>query len=253
VKFDPPLIRGRFLRRYKRFFVDVELDDGSIVIAHCPNTGSLQGCLVEGAETFIQPATDPKRTLRFTWKLIRVGTALVGVDTGLAVPIVESAIQSGVLSDLSGYERTLREIPYGREGKSRIDILLSRGGSMPAQDATKSKRRPLPAGDERVYVEVKNTTLVREGIAQFPDAVTERGQKHLEELIDVVQQGMRAAMVFCVQRDDCELFRPADHIDPVYGQLLRKAAGAGVELYVLGAAPSANEIGGHRKIAIALD
>lgn len=253
MKFHPPLVRGRFLRRYKRFFVDVQLEDGSTVIAHCPNTGSLQGCLVEGAETFIQPATDPKRALRFTWKLIRIGKSLVGVDTGLAVPLVETAIRTGVLPELGGYERMLREVTYGREGSSRIDILLSRGGNVPVSTNSKSKRRTLPEGDERVYVEVKNTTLVSDGVAQFPDAVTERGQKHLEELIDVVQQGMRAAMVFCVQRTDCELFRPADHVDPVYGRLLRKAAGAGVELYVLEAAPSEVEIAVQRKIAIALD
>ncbi len=254
MRFDPPLVRGRFERRYKRFFVDVRLDDGSLVIAHCPNTGSLQGCLIEGAEVWIQPASDPKRNLRFTWKLIQIGRSLVGVDTGLAVPIVEAAIANGTLDALSGHERVLREVVYGREGTSRIDLLLSSGGVMPAETgARKSKRRSLPEGDKRVYVEVKNTTLVRGKLALFPDAVTERGQKHLEELIDVVAQGMRAAMVFCVQRDDCESFAPADDIDPKYGRLLREANTAGVEIYALQAAPSPEGILARRKMPIALD
>ncbi len=253
MQFDPPLLRGRFIRRYKRFFVDVQLDDGNVVVAHCPNTGSLLGCLLEGAEVWIQPATDPARALRFTWKLIRIGSSLVGVDTGLAVPIVEAAITSGVLESLSGHERMLREIVYGREGASRIDILLSSGGTLPAAVATKSKRRVLHEGDQRVYVEVKNTTFVQDGAALFPDAVTTRGQKHLEELIDVVAQGMRAAMVFCVQRDDCEALRPADKIDPIYGRLLRRAAHKGVEVYALHASPDAQQIAVRRTLPVLLD
>ena len=253
MRFDPPLLRGRFVRRYKRFFVDVQLDDGSTVVAHCPNTGSLLGCLIEGAEVWIQPATDPARALRFTWKLIRIGTTLVGVDTGLAVPIVEAAITSGVLEALSGHERMLREVAYGREGSSRIDILLSSGGTLPSAKApTKSKRRVLHEGDRRVYVEVKNTTLAVEGMALFPDAVTERGQKHLEELIHVVGQGMRAAMVYCVQRDDCDALRPADKIDPTYGRLLREAEHRGVELYALHASPDAEKIAVRRKLPVVL-
>lgn len=254
MRFTPSLVRGRFLRRYKRFFVDVQLDDGSVVVAHCPNTGSLLGCLIEGAEVWIQPASDPKRALRYTWKLIRIGDSLVGVDTGLAVPIVEAAITNGVLDGLCGHERMLREVVYGREGTSRIDILLSSGDSLPSTPAaTKSKRRVLHEGDERVYVEVKNTTLVSKGTALFPDAVTERGQKHLEELMHVVERGMRAAMVFCVQRDDCDAFRPADDIDPIYGRLLRRAAQAGVETYALHASPKPEEIAVQRKLPVLLD
>ncbi len=251
--FDPPLLRGRFVRRYKRFFVDVQLDDKSIVVAHCPNTGSLLGCLSEGAEVWIQPTTNPARALRFTWKLIRIGSSLVGVDTGLAVPLVEAAITSGLLDRLTGHERMLREVVYGREGASRIDILLSSGGTLLLPGVTKSKRRVLHEGDERVYVEVKNTTLVQADTALFPDAVTERGQKHLEELMHVVELGMRSAMVFCVQRDGCDALRPADHIDPSYGRLLRQAARAGVELYALHASPNPEKIAIRRQIPVLLD
>jgi len=254
VRFDPPLLRGHFVRRYKRFFVDVRLADGSLVTAHCPNTGSLMGCLLEGAEVWIQPTTDPKRSLRFTWKLVRIGAAMVGVDTGLAVPLVEAAIAAGTLDRLAGHERVLREVVYGRENTSRIDLLLSSGGVMPREEGPRrGKRRLLPEGDQRVYVEVKNTTLVRERLALFPDAVTERGQKHLAELMDVVAQGMRAAMVFCVQRDDCSSLAPADDIDPSYGRLLRQAAASGVEIYALQAAPNPEGIVTCGKIPVALD
>jgi sugar fermentation stimulation protein A len=234
--FDPPLVQGRLLRRYKRFFVDVALDRGEQVVAHCPNTGSLLGCLEEGAPVLLLPSDNPKRVLRFTWKMVHIGGAWVGVDTGLAVPLVEEARSLGLLPALAGYERIYREVRYGREARSRIDLLLSRGGRLSA--GVTNKARALPEDDERVYVEVKNTTLAQDGVGMFPDAVTERGQKHLEELMHVVQGGQRAAMVYCVQRADCSVFRPADHIDPTYGKLLRRAQAAGVELYALRARPT---------------
>jgi sugar fermentation stimulation protein A len=236
MNFDPPLLRAPFLRRYKRFFADFGADAAPIV-AHCPNTGALTGCLIAGADACLEPARNPARTLRFTWKLIHVEGTWVGVDTGLAVPLVREAIVSGLLAGLTGYPRIYTEIKYGRSGESRIDLLLSRGGQLP----TGAKPRTLPEGDERIYVEVKNTTLVAGGVAMFPDAVTERGQKHLEELMHVVASGQRAALVFCVQRDDCHAFRPADHVDARYGRLLREAQRRGVELYALrvGCAPDA--------------
>ena len=227
--FDPPLTRGRFLRRYKRFFLDFETEGGVTLTAHCANTGSLSGCLVEGAPVLVQPNDNPKRSLRFSWKAIELAGRWVGVDTGLAVPLTREALAQGLVPDLQGYPTIFGEVPYGRDMRSRIDLLLSRGGTIP-QGVGKQARK-LPVGDQRVYLEVKNTTLVEDGIAMFPDAVTQRGQKHLEELIHVVQKGHRAAMCYCVQRTDCETLRPADHIDPRYGELLRKAHDAGVELY----------------------
>lgn len=243
--FPRPLLRARLLRRYKRFFVDFSTENGEVV-AHCPNTGSLRGCLLEGAEAWLEPAADPARALRYTWKLIRVADTWVGVDTGLAVPLVREAITLGLLPTLTGFERCIPEVKYGRHGESRIDLLLSKGGT-PIADGKKRRvvnERVLHVGDQRMYVEVKNTTLVEvaargsshephRATALFPDAVTERGQKHLRELIDVVADGHRAAMVFVVQRDDTQAFRPADAIDPAYGKLLRQAADAGVELHAL--------------------
>jgi sugar fermentation stimulation protein A len=229
MQFDPPLLHARFLGRYKRFFADFALADQRVV-AHCPNTGSMLGCLALDSAACLEPAQNPKRSLRFTWKLLQVDETWVGIDTGVAVPLVREAIDAGLIGPLQGFERAFTEVKYGREGQSRIDLLLSQGGTVPVQ---KTKARALPSGDSRVYVEVKNTTLVSDGVAMFPDAVTERGQKHLRELMDVVRAGQRAAMVYCVQRDDCQSFRPADAIDPTYGRLLREAAGQGVELYAL--------------------
>jgi sugar fermentation stimulation protein A len=247
MQFAAPLVRGRFLRRYKRFFVDVELSDGAVVVAHCPNTGALTGCLVEGAQVLLEPASNPARSLRYTWKFVHLD-GWVGVDTGLAVPLVERAIASGVLPGLGGFERVYREVKYGRDGGSRIDLLLSRGGVLPAN----AKPRTLPEGDERVYVEVKNTTLVEPPVALFPDAVTERGQKHLEELVHVRRSGQRAAMVYCVQRGHVSEFRPAALVDPRYAQLLSWAALEGVELYALRAVPSERGIESWAEIPVVL-
>lgn len=235
MQFAVPLVSGRFIRRYKRFFVDVELEGGELVVAHCPNTGSLMGCLVEGAPVLLEPAQNPARSLRYTWKFVRIGDSWVGVDTALAVPLVEHALATGALPELTGYGRIYREVKYGRDGASRIDLLLSRGGTV---SETKAKKRTLPEGDERVYIEVKNTTLVQRDVALFPDAVTERGQKHLEELVHVKKLGHRAAMVYCVQRTDCRVFRPAEAIDPRYAELLRWAVTEGVEVYALRAEPT---------------
>lgn len=234
MSFASPLVRGRFLRRYKRFFVDVELEDGAVVVAHCPNTGALTGCLVEGAPVLLEPSDNPARSLRYTWKFVALGATWVGVDTGLAVPLVARAITEGLLPELAGYTRTLREVKYGAELRSRIDLLLSRGGELPEGAGP----RTLPTGDERVYIEVKNTTLVEPPVALFPDAVTERGQKHLEELVHVRRTGQRAAMVYCLQRADCEVFRPARAVDPRYAELLGWAVSQGVEAYAIRAEPS---------------
>lgn len=237
--FDPPLTAARLLRRYKRFFLDAALPDGSVVVAHCPNTGSLQGCLVEGADVLLAPAKDPTRKLQWTWKMVRVGHTWVGVDTGVAPALVAEAIAQGVLPELTGYERVITEVRYGAEQGSRIDLLLARGGQAPVGLKSAHQARALWDGEERVYVEVKNTTLrldrAQRALAAFPDAVTERGRKHLHELMHVIDQGHRAAMVFSVQRADCESFVPADAIDPEYGKALRTAVKHGVEAYALAA------------------
>lgn len=257
VRFDPPLTSARFVRRYKRFFLDARLPNAETVVAHCPNTGALQGCLLEDTEVLLAPAKDPTRKLQWTWKMVRVGDTWVGVDTGIAPALVAEAIAAGLLPALSGYERVISEVRYGVDAGSRIDLLLARGGDPPIGLKQAALARAPWTNEERVYVEVKNTTLrledaprgrrasvddTRQRRAAFPDAVTERGRKHLHELMHVIDQGHRAAMVFSVQRSDCDVFVPADAIDPEYGKALRQAVAHGVEAYALRATLSPDAI-----------
>jgi sugar fermentation stimulation protein A len=203
-------LTGRFLRRYKRFFADVELDDGSVITAHCPNTGSLEGCLVEGAPAILRDSGNPARKLRYTWQAVEIEGTWVNVDTSLPNHVVREGIESGRIRPLSGYASVRAEVRYGTG--SRIDLLLSSPG------------RP------DCYVEVKSTTLTKGTTALFPDAVTSRGLKHLNELIEVVRAGDRAVQLFLIARDDVRRFAPADEIDPEYCDGLRRAADAGVEV-----------------------
>lgn len=210
MEFSAPLLRGRLLQRYKRFFVDIELDTGETITAHTPNTGSLRTCLEPGAEAYVSRSDNPKRKLAFTWELVRSGTSLVGVNTGLANTLSAEAIRAGRIPALEGYATLRREVRYGTN--SRVDLLLEDDARPPC------------------YVEVKNVSMGRESIAAFPDAVSTRAAKHMNELAAQVREGRRAAVLFCVQRMDCRMFQPADDIDPAYGEALRQAARAGVEV-----------------------
>lgn len=234
MKFEPPLQQVIFRRRYKRFLVDAELD-GAPVVAHSTNTGTLRGCLRDGASALLAYTAKPGRKLDWTFRAIKVGRVWVGVDTSMAVPLVEEALDAGMLDELRPFERSTREVKYGSEGKSRIDLLLSSGGEL--LPLANKRARPTYEGDRRIYVEVKSTTLVEERdgtrVAMFPDAVTTRGLKHLHELIGEVRNGHRAAMVYVVQRPDAEIFAPAAHVDPVYAQALGEALASGVEAYAL--------------------
>jgi len=213
MRFDEPPLEGRFLRRYKRFFTDVELDSGEVVTAHCPNTGSLKGCLVEGARAWLRDSHDEKRKLRYTFQAIQANDTWINVDTGLPNRVVAEALAAGELRKLAGYRSVRREVKYGEN--SRIDVLL--------EDHPRRK-------GERCYVEVKNTTLCEGRAARFPDAVTSRGLKHLEELARAAESGDRAVQLFLVSRADVRVFRPADDIDPAYCAGLRDAAERGVEV-----------------------
>ena len=209
MQIELPTIEGRLVRRYKRFLADVKGPDGKVLVAHCPNTGSLKGCLEEGARVVLRDSQDAKRKLRYTLQSIEVNGSWVNVDTGLPNALVTEAIQEGLIKDLAGYDSVRREVKYGKS--SRIDILLERDGG------------------ERCYVEVKSTTLVEGTQARFPDAVTERGLKHLMELRDMVREGHRAVIFFCVSRSDVTTFAPADDIDPAYGKALREVVAQGVD------------------------
>jgi len=229
MRFHEPLLRGRLIQRYKRFLADVALDDtGRTVTVHCPNSGSMMGLTAPGSPVLLSDSKDPKRKLRLTLEMVMVGRTWVGVNTMRPNHVVTAAIRHRLVPGLQTYDRMRNEVRYGKN--SRIDILLERG----------PEARP-----ERCYVEVKNTTLSdgpRHELALFPDAVTERGRKHLDELMRMKRNGDRSVMVFFVNRADCKLFRPADAIDPVYGKTLRRAHKAGVEIIPLQARLTARGI-----------
>lgn len=213
MEFPDNLIEGRLVRRYKRFMADVLLNDGNEITAHCPNTGSMRGCQPEYARVWLSPANNPKRKLQYTWELVETAPGeLACINTGRANAQARVAIEEGRITSLSGYPQIKAEVRYGAE-KSRIDLWLS--GHSQLSDA---------------WVEVKNVTLAENGVGYFPDAITERGQKHLRELIAQVAAGERGVLLFCVNHTGIAEVRPADFIDPVYGNLLREAASAGVEL-----------------------
>jgi sugar fermentation stimulation protein A len=212
MKFAAPLVEGRLVRRYKRFLADVELAAGGEVTAACPNTGSMMGCCEPGSRVWLSESDSPTRKYRHTWEIVESAGVKVGINTGLPNRLVREAVESGVIGELGGYASIRPEVAFGEE-RSRIDLLL--------EDADR------PA----CYVEVKNVTAAVTGrVALFPDAVSERGAKHLRELMRLKARGLRAVLVFCVQRGDVDEVRPADAIDPVYGRTLREAIAAGVEV-----------------------
>ncbi len=211
MKFDTQLLTGTLIKRYKRFLADVEMEDGTIVTAHTPNTGSMKGCCLPGSRVWLKDTKNPERKYPLSWELVEAKPdILVGINTVLPNKLVKESIEQGIVSELQGYSDIKTEVRYGREN-SRIDLLLVNEGAA------------------KCYVEIKNVTLVEDGIGLFPDAISIRGTKHLRELANVVQQGHRGVIFYCVQRQDAEEVRPADLIDPVYGETLRRVISVGVE------------------------
>jgi sugar fermentation stimulation protein A len=209
----PPLQAGRLVRRYKRFFAEIELETGEVITAHCPNTGPMTCISTPGSRVQVSQSENPKRKLAYTWEMIEVNETVptwVGVNTGMPNRVMKQALQDHLFADLDPYDQVEAEVAYGQEG-SRIDFVL-RGAN----------QRP-------VYVEVKSTTWAKGTLALFPDTVTTRGQKHLRELQALCPQE-RAVMVYFINRGDCTQFSPGDSADPTYGQLLREAIQAGVEV-----------------------
>ena len=230
MKFQQPLIRGKLIRRYKRFLADVLLASNEIVTAHCANPGAMLGLTEEGAEVWLSPAQNPSRKLRWTWELIRVGNVLVGINTSHPNTIVHEALTKKRIPELSGYTNMRREVKYGKS--SRIDILL--------EDPVRGT----------CFVEIKNVHLKRGLGAEFPDSVTSRGTKHLRELSEMVSQGNRAVMVYLVQREDCSDFRIAADIDPTYNLSFQSAIANGVEALCYSCKLSPARISLHRSVPI---
>ena len=210
VRFKEALLPGVLVARYKRFFADVRLADGSLVTTHCANPGSMKSCLELGGRVWISRAENPKRKLKYTWELAEVAGERVFVNPLRANDVCREAIKRGRVQELQGYSILRREVPYGQ--RSRIDFLLSGGAS-------------------DCYVEVKNMTLsLGGGRAAFPDSITERGKRHLEEMLSVVHQGKRAVLLFCVARTGVRSAEPADEIDVAYADTLRRVVREGVEV-----------------------
>ena len=212
----PRLIEGTLIKRYKRFLADIELTTGETITAHCPNTGPMIGVSTPGSLVLVSQSNNPKRKLAYTWEAIRVNDTQptwVGVNTGLPNKVIKLALEQKLLPQLADrYDRFRSEVPYGKDKKSRIDFLLTGEDAQPP-----------------IYVEVKSVTLTQGRVALFPDTVTTRGQKHLRELIALIPAA-KPVMLYFINRGDCDTFAPGDRYDPKYGNLLREAIAAGVEI-----------------------
>ncbi|MAQ81818.1 MAG: DNA/RNA nuclease SfsA [Maritimibacter sp.] len=227
MQFATPLVPARLIRRYKRFLADVRLEDGTEVTAHCPNPGSMMGLADPGMRIWLEPNDDPKKKLKYGWRLVEHDTGdFTGIDTAVPNRMLKDALIARAVPGLAAYDQVRPEVKYGE--KSRVDFLLSANG--------------LPDA----YVEVKSVTLLRQpGVAEFPDAKTTRGARHMAELAAMVAEGHRAYALFLVQRTDAQMVRIAHDIDPAYGQALRDAetAGVGILAHACGITPKGVTLG----------
>lgn len=214
----PPLVNGRILNRYKRFLADVVLESGETITAHCPNTGSMKGCWEPQAPVQLSVSDNPKRKYRYTLERVDMGAGWVGVNTMRVNPVVCEGIRAGAVAELAGYSALKTEPAFNAEGHagSRFDAALLDEDDQP-----------------QAYVEIKNTTLFDGDIISFPDAVTERGRKHLNLLEIAVSRGHRAVILFAVNRPEGQWFEAAADIDPQYAETLAEVCDAGVEAIVV--------------------
>jgi len=220
MNFSFPLVHGTLVKRYKRFLADVKLDDGSVITAHCTNSGSMKSCLETGAEVYLSPAADPNRKTKFTWEMIKINNSWVGINTSNPNTLAFEAITNRSIPGLDMYQHVKREVKFD---ESRLDIYAENE-------------------NERCAIEVKNVTLKEGEWALFPDAKTERGLKHLKTLIRLKESGMRAVMLFVIQRTDVNVFGPATEIDPDYAKGLLEAEKKGVEIFPMQALVTPEEI-----------
>jgi sugar fermentation stimulation protein A len=206
----PQLYAGVLVKRYKRFFADIQLDTGELITAHCPNTGPMTGVCQIGAPVQVSFHDNPKRKLAYTWEMIQIEGIWIGINTALPNKLIKIALEQHLLPELGTYQTIRSEVVYGQDHHSRIDFLLT-------------------DQSQKIYLEVKNTTWSIDDIAVFPDTETTRGQKHLRELIDVMPSS-RSVMLYLINRGDKSKFAPGDTTDPIYGQLLRAAVAKGLEV-----------------------
>ncbi|KFB10263.1 DNA/RNA nuclease SfsA [Nitratireductor basaltis] len=231
MKFDPPLITARLVRRYKRFLADVILEDGSETTVAVPNTGSMLGLTTPGSRVLLSRSNNPKRKYQHSLEVVEADGIWVGINTGLPNRLAREAIEAGLVTDLGEYPVIRPEQKYGE--RSRIDFLLEH------------PERP------SAYVEVKNVHFMRQaGLAEFPDTVTARGARHLDELAAMRAQGYRAVMLYVVQRGDCHRFRLCEDLDPAYAAAFAQARAAGVEAFAIGCHISRDGITPHGLIEL---
>ncbi|ROO35251.1 MULTISPECIES: DNA/RNA nuclease SfsA [unclassified Pseudomonas] len=236
MRFSPALEEGRLIRRYKRFLADIETADGEQLTIHCPNTGSMLNCMSPGARVWFSRSSDPKRKLPGTWEIGETPQGrLACINTARANALVEEALRAGVISELNGFVGLKREVAYGVEN-SRIDFRLD-----------------YELGS--AWVEVKSVTLGFDGtdVAAFPDAVTQRGARHLRELAGLARQGVRAVQLYCVNLSGIQAVRPAGEIDPLYAAALREAVAAGVEVLAYGVTLTPEQMWVDRPLPVLLE
>jgi len=206
----PPLLLGKLVKRYKRFFADIELESGEIITAHCANTGPMTSVSELGSAVYVSQNSDPKRKLKYSWEMIQVDRTWVGINTSLPNRVIGYMLKHYLLPELEPYQTFQPEVAYGVE-KSRIDFVLQND-------------------DFKTFVEIKNTTWHRGNLALFPDTVTTRGQKHIRELISILSSNTNSVLIYFINRSDCDKFAPGDDADPEYGRLLRRSIEAGVKI-----------------------
>ena len=229
--FAAPLQKGTLVKRYKRFLADVIVDGDREITVHCPNSGSMRGCSTPGSPVMLSTSVNPKRKYPQSLEMVQENGTWIGVNTMLTNGIVAEAIMEGRIAELQNIDKLSREVKTS--DSSRLDLLLERG-------------------DEKIYVEIKNCSLVEDGWAMFPDAVTARGTKHLGELARLAAEGHRAVLFFCIQRSDGVQFRPAAHIDPLYAKTLKEVSEKGVEILAYQAEVSPEAIAISRAVPISL-
>lgn len=218
--FKNKLVQAKLIKRYKRFLADVVLPDGNTITVYCPNTGSMRSCSTPGSRVLISKSDNAKRKYQYTLEMIDVGTGWIGVNTSLTNTIVAEAIRGGKIAELQDIDTIHTEVKTSAH--TRLDLMVEKG-------------------NRRIFIEVKNCSLVEDNVAMFPDAITSRGTKHLNELASLVNQGDEGMIFYLVQRMDADLFRPAAHIDPLYAETLEKVHQQGVKIAVYQA--EANELG----------
>lgn len=223
--------RGTLIKRYQRFLADVQLPDGQVLTVHCPNSGAMRGCSTPGSPVVISRADNPKRKYGWSLEMVQEQGVWIGIHTGRTNHLVQEALQQGVIDDFGTLNSITAEVKVS--DTSRLDFRLH-------------------TAQGTIYLEVKNCSLAEQGIALFPDAVTSRGTRHLHELVQLASAGWGAAVLFCIQRSDANLCRPASHIDPVYAETVRWAASQGVRFLAYQAEVSPEEIAIRRPLPFSL-